>query len=129
MADGVHSLSDFATDFIVLVFVGLAYKHADDSHPYGHGKYETFATLLIAVALLIVAVGLGIGGVRTIIECTPSATSASLWPYHPKNIFRTISTALTQKPIQVTRFIVDTIELSTLLVPDIVIFQLYSFVF
>ncbi len=66
VAGGVHSLSDFATDFIVLVFVGLAYKHADDSHPYGHGKYETFATLLIAVALLIVAVGLGIGGVRTI---------------------------------------------------------------
>lgn len=68
VADGVHSLSDFATDFIVLVFVGIAYKSADTDHPYGHGKYETFGALLIAVILLVVAVGIGWGGVEAVIR-------------------------------------------------------------
>lgn len=66
VADGVHSLSDFATDFIVLVFVGLAYRGADSDHPYGHGKYETFAALLIAAVLLVVAVGIGWSGIEAI---------------------------------------------------------------
>lgn len=67
VADGFHSLSDFATDFIVLVFVGVAYKSADADHPYGHGKYETLASLIIAVILLIVAFGIGYGGMEAII--------------------------------------------------------------
>lgn len=66
VADGYHSLSDFATDFVVLIFVGIAYKQADDSHPYGHGKFETFASLLIAVALIFVAVFIGWEGVETL---------------------------------------------------------------
>ncbi|WP_302321188.1 cation diffusion facilitator family transporter, partial [uncultured Duncaniella sp.] len=66
VADGVHSLSDFATDLIVLAFVGIAYKGADSRHPYGHGKFETFASLLISVTLLLVAIGLGWAGVRAI---------------------------------------------------------------
>jgi len=66
VADGIHSLSDFATDLIVLVFVGIAYKSADNKHPYGHGKFETFASLLIAIALLAVAVGIGVSGIRNI---------------------------------------------------------------
>ena len=68
VADGVHSVSDFATDFIVLVFVGIAYRGADSDHPYGYGKYETFAALLIAVILLIVAAGIGWGGVDAVIR-------------------------------------------------------------
>lgn len=67
VADGVHSLSDFATDVVVLIFVGMAYKAADSDHPYGHGKYETLATLLIAVALVAVGAGIAYGGVTTII--------------------------------------------------------------
>jgi cation diffusion facilitator family transporter len=68
VADGVHSFSDFATDLIVLIFVGIAYKNADDDHPYGHGKYETFSTLLIAVALLLVAMGIGLQGAYSIFD-------------------------------------------------------------
>ena len=49
VADGIHSLSDFATDVIVIAFVGIAYKSADSGHPYGHGKFETFATLVIGI--------------------------------------------------------------------------------
>lgn len=58
VADGVHSLSDLATDLIVLVFVRISGKPADKKHDYGHGKYETFATLLIGVALFLVGVGI-----------------------------------------------------------------------
>jgi cation diffusion facilitator family transporter len=74
IADGVHSLSDFATDLIVLIFVGIAYKRADDDHPYGHGKYETFSTLLIAVGLLAVAIGIGLNGIYTIYDVTQGET-------------------------------------------------------
>lgn len=58
VADAVHSLSDLATDVVVLVFVRLSDKPEDKSHDYGHGKYETFATLLIGVALLVVGIGI-----------------------------------------------------------------------
>ena len=58
MADAVHSLSDFLTDLVVFVFVRISSKPADSSHDYGHGKYETLATALIGVALLIVAGGI-----------------------------------------------------------------------
>ena len=58
VADAVHSLSDFVTDVIVLVFVHISSKPKDKSHDYGHGKYETLAMTLIGVALLIVAIGL-----------------------------------------------------------------------
>lgn len=56
VADGVHSLSDFITDIIVIVFVGLSRKKADSLYQYGHGKYETFAVMLISMALAVVAV-------------------------------------------------------------------------
>jgi cation diffusion facilitator family transporter len=67
VADGVHSLSDFATDIIVLIFVGIAYQRADATHPYGHGKFETLASLLIAVALMVVAVGIGVEAYHRIV--------------------------------------------------------------
>ncbi len=68
VADGFHSLSDFATDFIVLAFVGMAYKSADDEHPYGHGKFETLASLLIAIILLGVALGICWSGVASLMH-------------------------------------------------------------
>ena len=55
IADGVHSLSDVVTDVIILVMVGVARKKPNDKYQYGHGKYETFATMLLAVVLAIVA--------------------------------------------------------------------------
>ena len=67
VADAVHSLSDFVTDVIVLVFVRISNKPEDKSHDYGHGKYETLAMTLIGVALLAVAIGIVYGGVTKII--------------------------------------------------------------
>lgn len=52
IADAVHSLSDLLTDFVVLLFVKISSKPADQRHPYGHGKFETLATTIVAVALL-----------------------------------------------------------------------------
>ena len=67
VADAVHSLSDFVTDVIVLVFVHISSKPKDKSHDYGHGKYETLAMTLIGVALLIVAIGIIYHGAMEII--------------------------------------------------------------
>lgn len=54
IADAVHSLSDFVTDIIVLVFVKVSAKPKDAGHDYGHGKYETLATAIIGIVLLMV---------------------------------------------------------------------------
>ena len=56
IADAVHSLTDFVTDIIVLVFVRLSSKPRDANHEYGHGKYETLASVLIGFSLFLVGV-------------------------------------------------------------------------
>ncbi|MDD2242203.1 MAG: cation diffusion facilitator family transporter [Bacteroidales bacterium] len=67
LADGIHSLSDFITDVIVLVFMKISSKNTDQTHDYGHGKFETFATFIISVALFAVAILLMISGAKKII--------------------------------------------------------------
>ncbi|MBP5786226.1 MAG: cation diffusion facilitator family transporter, partial [Kiritimatiellae bacterium] len=66
VADAVHSLSDFATDFAVLAGVRYAKKPRDEDHPYGHGKYETLAAVAIGLALMATAVGLGKEALETL---------------------------------------------------------------
>ena len=66
VADAVHSLSDFVTDIIVLVFVRISGKPKDRSHDYGHGKYETLALTVIGFMLLAVALGIVYGGAMKI---------------------------------------------------------------
>ena len=56
IADAVHSASDFATDIVVLAFVRISAKPRDNDHNWGHGKYETLASLIIGVALFAVGV-------------------------------------------------------------------------
>ena len=68
VADAVHSLSDFATDIIVIVFVKISGKPEDDDHRYGHGKYETLATALIGVALFAVGIGLLVSGATKVAD-------------------------------------------------------------
>jgi cation diffusion facilitator family transporter len=58
IADGVHSLSDLATDFVVLIGTRLSSRPADKTHPYGHGKLETIASLIIALVLFVISLGL-----------------------------------------------------------------------
>lgn len=68
IADAVHSLSDFITDFIVIFFVRISRMPQDEDHDYGHGKYETLATAIIGIILLFVGGGLLINSVSSIIK-------------------------------------------------------------
>ena len=62
VSDAVHSLSDFITDIVVLVFVRVSARPQDEGHDYGHGKFETLATLFIGLALAAAAVGIVVSG-------------------------------------------------------------------
>ncbi|MDD4656757.1 MAG: cation diffusion facilitator family transporter [Bacteroidales bacterium] len=67
VADAVHSISDFATDLVVLAFVNVSGKESDQNHRYGHGKFETFAALIISLVLIGVAAGIFINGLKNIL--------------------------------------------------------------
>ena len=58
VADGVHSLSDLFTDFIVIYAAKHSHREADAEHPYGHGRIETLATVALGLSLLAVSVGI-----------------------------------------------------------------------
>ena len=68
VADAVHSLSDFVTDIVVIVFVKISGKPQDESHDYGHGKYETLATAIIGIVLFAVGVGILVNSVTGIVD-------------------------------------------------------------
>ena len=73
IADAVHSLSDLLTDFVVLLFVKISSRPADNEHPYGHGKYETLATTIVAIALLVAGGVLAAEGVQKIVSALHGA--------------------------------------------------------
>lgn len=62
IADATHSLSDFLTDLLVLVFVNVSSKPQDKSHDYGHGKFETLATFFVGLVLVAAATGIIVSG-------------------------------------------------------------------
>lgn len=66
IADAVHSLSDFVTDLIVIIFVRISGRPVDKDHDYGHGKFETLATLIIGTILLGVGLGICVNGLSII---------------------------------------------------------------
>ena len=68
IADAVHSLSDFITDVVVLAFVHVSAKPQDEDHDYGHGKYETFASFIIGLALIAAATGIIVSGAAKLID-------------------------------------------------------------
>ena len=81
IADAIHSLSDFITDVIVLAFVHVSAKPQDKGHDYGHGKYETFATFIIGLALLAAATGIIVSGVAKLIDwAAGKQLEAPGWP-------------------------------------------------
>lgn len=76
IADGIHSLSDLASDIVVLIFVPIAGKAKDKDHQYGHGKFETLATLVVSLILMVVAIRLVASSTKSII----SALSGNILP-------------------------------------------------
>ena len=74
IADGIHSLNDLITDVIVVIFFWISDAEKDDRHPYGHGKFETFSTFLIALVLFCVGLGILYGGATKIISVIQGET-------------------------------------------------------
>jgi len=68
VADGFHSLSDLVTDFLVLVGTKLSSRPADKTHPYGHKKFETICSQLMALILFTIGVGFIMSSGRAIIR-------------------------------------------------------------
>ncbi|MCL1932829.1 MAG: cation diffusion facilitator family transporter [Candidatus Azobacteroides sp.] len=84
IADGMHSLSDLITDVIVIVFFRISEAEKDEGHPYGHGKFETFSTFLIALVLFFVGLIIFYEGTSKIIsvirgELLPNPQMIALW--------------------------------------------------
>ncbi len=67
IADGVHSLSDLLSDIVVLIFTHISSKGKDRDHSFGHGKFETLATLIVSTILGAVGANLMANGVSSII--------------------------------------------------------------
>ena len=63
VADGVHSISDFATDLVVIGGLSVSSRPKDHNHKYGHGKVETLATAFVGSVLIVVGIGLFYGGI------------------------------------------------------------------
>lgn len=95
IADGVHSLSDLATDVLILYAAKHAHAEADEEHPYGHGRIETAATVGLGVALILISIGIVYDGARALLEpdklLVPKAWAMALaalsvigkeWVYH-----------------------------------------------
>lgn len=68
VADGIHSLSDLLSDAVVLIFTHISSKGNDKGHSFGHGKFETFATMIVSLMLLIVGAGMMKNGINSIID-------------------------------------------------------------
>lgn len=76
IADSVHTLSDLTADFLVLLVTRHSNKAADDDHPYGHTRYETLATSVLALLLMAVAIGIALSAFNRILH--PSGVTPSL---------------------------------------------------
>ena len=81
IADGIHSLSDLVSDFIVLLAGHHSRKDADDEHPYGHQRFETAASLALGGLLLAVGVGMLWSAVTKLQspESVPTVHTVALW--------------------------------------------------
>ncbi len=81
IADGIHSLSDLATDAVVLLAAKYGARDADEEHPYGHGRIETLATVVLGGVLILVAFGIGYDAIRRLFdpEKLPQPGMLALW--------------------------------------------------
>ncbi|MCW9012414.1 MAG: cation diffusion facilitator family transporter [Gammaproteobacteria bacterium] len=81
IADGFHSFSDLISDAMVLYAAKHSNQEADEEHPYGHARYETLATIGVGLFLILVAAGIAIDAIESLVE--PAALSApgaiALW--------------------------------------------------
>lgn len=81
IADGLHSLSDLVSDGMVLLATHHSNIDADEDHPYGHARYETFATITLAVLLTAVGIGIGVDAAYRLLDAEKLAIPGiiTLW--------------------------------------------------
>ncbi len=81
IADSVHSLSDLASDVVVLLALRHSRKEADEDHHYGHQRYENAASLVLGLLLFVVGAGMiwNAGMKISAPQSTSSIASAALW--------------------------------------------------
>lgn len=68
IADGIHSFSDLLTDFMVLYAAKHSHQEADETHPYGHGRIETLATVSLGMVLAGIGIGIAYGAIQRLDE-------------------------------------------------------------
>lgn len=108
IADAVHSLSDFLTDIVVLVFIKISSKPQDEDHDYGHGKYETLATTAIGIALMCVGVMIGKDGLHKIVLVAKGGELAS--PGWIALVAAIVSIVLKEVVFRITRKVAREVE-------------------
>lgn len=77
ISDGIHSLSDVFATVVAVIGVSLAKKDADREHPYGHDRLECVASLILAVILIATGIGIGYGGIRSIVQADQNGAAES----------------------------------------------------
>ncbi len=80
MADGLHTFSDLVSDTVVLIAAQYSSQQADKEHPYGHARFETFATVIVGGILIIVAAGIFLSSIQRLqnLNESPQPTVISL---------------------------------------------------
>lgn len=68
VADGIHSFSDFLSDILVLAMVGVARRKPNTRYPFGHGRFEALATVLLSLLLILVAIGIFYDGIVKVVD-------------------------------------------------------------
>jgi cation diffusion facilitator family transporter len=76
LADGMHTLADLFSDFIVMITAHHSHREADASHPYGHARIETLSSIFLGFLLIAVALGMGYRGIQQMIEPSQAQTEA-----------------------------------------------------
>ncbi len=79
IADAFHSLSDLATSVVVIIGFKVSQKPADKEHPFGHGRADTIATLIIAIVIVVVGIEFIINGVQRLINPQPINVSFTIF--------------------------------------------------
>ncbi len=97
VADGVHSLSDLVTDLAVLLGLHLGAREPDETHPYGHGRLETFSAVVVAIILIVV------GGAMIYEATLAIARNEAVVPHWPVLAVAVLSIAAKEALYRVTK--------------------------
>ncbi len=75
LSDGLHSVTDVVSSCVVLIGIRLSRRRSDAQHPYGHERLECVAALILSILVGATGIGIGIGGIQTIVTAVPSAAA------------------------------------------------------